>query len=304
MSGPITKKFVVESYSTFFYCKINTYINKDNIISANFIFGKKDICYLSITIDNIEDQTGKINVMDYYESCILNGSLDYGEEMYQYIQTALYTFHTQFPNIEKLTFTDNNHIHFTINASNKQYTEYTDSMFKNIDYICEVKLADDCIFKHIQTYYEKYFGARLPEEEYTKYRISINDIDLPHCVPFICMNDLIYGFEKYKEIYESSSTPREFIRNLREKYGEKYCYEVGPWFHKYIRMLHLYIPNYDWYIEPNNIECPKKYNIFSTDSCDITYDIFKVRENDFYVISSMGNGTCLGFYEDFMSDDE
>jgi hypothetical protein len=99
MSGPITKKFVVESYSTFFYCKINTYINKDNIISANFIFGKKDICYLSITIDNIEDQTGKINVMDYYESCILNGSLDYGEEMYQYIQTALYTFHTQFPNI-------------------------------------------------------------------------------------------------------------------------------------------------------------------------------------------------------------
>lgn len=304
MTESNTQKFIVESYSTFFYCEIYTKIDIDNITFSRFIFGKTDVCYLSITINNVEETTGKINTIDYYKQCATNGSLDYTPEMYQYIQTALYTFHTQFPNIEKLTLVDDYHIHFEINAKNKQYIEAIDPLFKNTDYICEIKLSDDCIFRHIQTYYEKYFGAQLPDEEYKKYRKSINDIDLPHCFPFMCMNDLIYGFEKYKEIYESSSTPREFIKKLREKYGEKYCFEVGPWIHKYIRMLNLYIPTYDWYIEPKNINCPENYNIYSTDKTEIEYDIMKERENDFYVISSMGNGSCLGFYKDFMNDDE
>ena len=290
-----TQQFIINAYDTRFYCKIIFFKNEKSIISANMYFGKKNEFYISFILDNILEKKGRIINIKYYKQ-LLNNNEEYSEEMYQFIQTAIHTFNIQFPNIEHLIFTDNSYIHFTKDVENIEKIEDID--------MCQIKLAYDCIIKYNTTYYEKYFEAFLEDEEYKKYRNSLNILDLPINYPFEVITDFIDGMNKYEEIYNSSLTHRGFIKSLVNTYKKEYYFEVSEWFDKYFRILNLSLPSCEWYITPNNIKCPYNYNIISTNIYDTIYnfdDIIEKRQHNFYINSSSGTYvSILGYYKDFI----
>lgn len=240
------RKFLVKSGNTSYYCKVSPLKNYDETVSATVSFGGKDQYCIVIALDNIKKTTGYIDRVEYNKACVKDGSLLQNKGLFEHINTCLYTFSKHFPDITTLYVTDDSHIY--CQEGTKAY---------------HLSLAHDYILKYNQTYYEKKYGAQLPSDVYEKYKTSLQVLDEP-LKNYEFSVQFVPQLESYKEIYESSSSPRNFLQTLREIYKDRYCYEVGPWLHKYMKALHINIYEKEWFINPQNITRPKNYTISTT----------------------------------------
>jgi hypothetical protein len=179
----------IKGYDTTLICKY-----KKNTL---FFFNSEDKHCVSVDVDTKHD-TAYVNV--------LNGTSE------EQTHIALYTATQLIPSILKLILLDNCAIEYV--DGSKLYT---------------LNLASEYIFKYNQTWYEKTFGALLPEPIYKDYKDSLYLLDEPLRV--IKDDDDMQYMNKYQDIYLSSKSPRDFITKLRNIYGDKYCMEVGPWLH-------------------------------------------------------------------------
>ncbi len=240
------RKFLVKTGNTSYYCKVTPNKNYDSTVRATVSFGGKDQYCIVIALRDITKTTGYIDRVEYNKACVKDGSLAKGEGMQQLVKTCLYTMSVLFPKITTLYLHDDSHIY--CQEGTKAY---------------HLSLAHDSILKYNQTYYEKNYGAQLPDNIYELYKESLQVLDNP----LDTYDDDIKNVPQlasYKEIYDSSTSPRNFLQTLREIYKDRYCYEVGPWLHKYMDALHINIHEKEWFINPKNITKPKNYNISTT----------------------------------------
>ncbi len=240
------RKFLVKAFDKSFYCKVSPFQNYNKTISAIVSFGGKDQYCVVIALKDITKDTGYIDHVEYNKACVKDGSLVPNKGLSDLVNTCLYTLSKQFPNITTLYLTDDSHI----------YCQEGSKTHK-------LSLAHDYILKYNQTYYEKRYGAQLPADVYEKYKTSLQVLDEP-----LISHDYIIQFvpqlTSYKEIYDSSTSPRNFLQTLRTLYGVRYCYEVGPWLRTYMNNLKINIHEKEWFIIPQNIARPKNYTITTT----------------------------------------
>lgn len=246
------RKFLVKSGNNSFYCKVSPFQNYNSnststpTVRATISFGGNDQYCLVIALPDITKDHGYIDRVEYNKACVKDGSLTPREGMQQFVSTCLYTMTRLFPNIKNLNLKDDSRI----------YCQEGSKTHK-------LSLAHDYILKYNQTYYEKKYIAQLPPPLYEKYKESLNVLDAP-LDPYEFQVQRFPQLLPYQEIYTSSSSPRMFLQALRTAYNDQYCFEVGPWLHKYMDMLQIKIYEDDWFIMPHNLGKPTNYTIRKT----------------------------------------
>ena len=91
-----------------------------------------------------------------------------------------------------------------------------------------------------------------------KFLKSLDILDKP-CEPY---NSIIHSFtpiKRYKTEYEAASSPRDFIKRLREKGKEEYCLEVHAWIFHYMTYLDIKLHHDEWYIPADTINPPPDF---------------------------------------------
>lgn len=275
------RKFLVKTGNTSYYCKVTPNKNYDSTVRATVSFCGKDQSCVMISLRDITKNIGYIHKIDYNQSCVKDGSLLQNKGLFEHINTCLYTFSKHFPDITTLYVTDDSHIYCQEDTNE-----------------CHLSLAHDYILKYNQTYYEKKYGAQLPADVYEKYKTSLQELDEP-LVPYEYHIQILPQLESYKEIYESSSSPRNFLQTLREIYKDRYCYEVGPWLRKYLeRTLHVTHYEKEWFINPQNITRPKNYTISTTTNSIHGGGTRKQRKPQNFTLAPYDDfeGSCLGYW--------
>jgi len=160
-----------------------------------------------------------------------------------------------------------------------------------------ISLAYETILKYNQTWYQQKCGAVLPgfvswaepsnvtplpdhmidipmlinrkpmvmrvvrESIMAYYLDSLKVLDEP-CRPWevYAKGDMhIDGILPYREIYENSSSPRDFIQRLRDSLGKDYCITVHKWFNHYIRQLGIKDFKDNWIIPVEHVPTPPDF---------------------------------------------
>lgn len=247
----MSKVYKIRGYDMNIYCKVSSFTKYSGEIAYTLSFGgKNEFCLIS----KINSNSPKFCYIDRVEknsSCVIDGTLEEKGGTEILVKLAIWTIHTLFPDVTIFTFNDNSHI----------YCQEGSKLYK-------LSLSYDYILKHNQTWYQNKFGAKLPhivrhegekpiDELFTE---SLQILDHP-LEPFDNIKITCKSFIENQNIYNSSSSPRDFINNLRIKYGKEYCFKVGEWLTSY--MMYLGINLYDefWFIDTESIIKPPKYNI-------------------------------------------
>jgi hypothetical protein len=237
-------KYAVNGFGNSFYCKV-TELDARGSVFYSFAFGGKDTFCFIAAMDPNKDYIPYIDRVEYNESCVKEGSLDEVGGTAQLVKCALWTMKTLFPHITKFKLLDDSYIY--CKRGSKE---------------AKMSLAYDMIFKRNHTWYEDKFKAYLPSTLMEEYKTSVLTIDKP-LAPFQYVSNIIPKIHKYKEEYESSSTPREFIQAIRNKYGKKYCFELD-WLVQYSEMLGIQYFKHAWEIDIMDVHKPDGYELFTS----------------------------------------
>ena len=233
-----TRYYDVSGFDIPFFCKVSTLENPyKNYTKKTISFGGPGTFCITIAVINTLNGVAYIANVDYNEKCTKTHNLEQHKGTYRLVKTALWATRLLFPEITKFTLQDDSHIYCV--KGSKEY---------------KADLASDYIFKYNETWYEKNFGARLPESEYNAYKISLDTLDAP--LHAIDKKEQSY-LDEFKDIYYASSSPRNFINNMRATWKNAFCMKVGPWLHNYLMSLGIDIPNThksNWFIDVANIE--------------------------------------------------
>jgi hypothetical protein len=237
-----TYNYKIEAFNKEFYCIVKAIKKYNNTVFATISFGVNNKYCVIININNVKDTIGYIDRVEYNKLCVLDGSLERTSGTPQFVSACLYTIKLLFPRITILTLKDDSKIYCKDNTK-----------------LHNLSLAHNYIIKYNETYYEKNFGAQLPDTQYNLYRNSLKILDLSSIdYNDINNNDKVY-LQKYKNIYIDSKSPRNFIQKLQNIYGQQYCFEVGPWLHNYmINVLNINTYKDEWFINLYNIDKPIK----------------------------------------------
>lgn len=232
-----TKWYEVAGYDNIFICKIEKLINPySDIASYTLTFGGPDKFCATISMRSDTPHMAYIDYVEYDEKCAKAHILEVHQGTYKLMSTFLHFTSHLFPEIRRFTLIDDSHIYCV--KGSKEY---------------KMDLAADYIFKYDATWYEKKFGARLPKDIYDDYKLSLYNLDGP--LKEISDDSPTY-IREYKDIYMASSSPREFIANMRQKYGESYCMKIAPWLHNYLFSIGIVAPrrsNTQWFIDVGGI---------------------------------------------------
>jgi hypothetical protein len=261
--------YKVQGFDLSFYCKkseINIGMSNYKCV-LSFGAGMKKFCMTAFYDKQKNPTTIYINNVENNDLCVSKGLLsNYDKGTVKLVKTALYVIKTEFPEITKLTLKDDSQI----------YCEKGSKMFK-------MSMSYDYILKYNESWYQKHFNAILPgfiSKNYisnkvnivlepnsimNKYVSSLHVLDEPN-IDYSLIRDSFPQFEQYKDIYESSKTPRDFIQQLRTKLGEKYCFLVGSWLNHYMIFLQIKLSPDDWYILTSTIKEVPNYKIDELDS--------------------------------------
>jgi len=243
--------YKISAYGLNLYCKITEVGRFPYFYNCTLSFGTgmKKFCVVAaynmkkpyeIYIDRVEKN----------DKCVLDDNLSsYSEGTAKFFKAALWTLKRMYPHVLQYTLRDDSNFPCNGNA------ESSDTM----------PMACDYIVKYNQTWYQKKFGAVLPDSAnsnslWTKYNNSLVNLDqqLPH---FLSIRDRIPNADDYKEEYEAAKSPREFINSLREKLKKRYCNIVGKWLAGYIHSLGINIFYDSWYIPHEAIVEPEGFSI-------------------------------------------
>ena len=237
------KKYIVSALDKKFYCKITLIPQYNKPPAYSLSFGGKDTYCIIIAIDN---NIGYIDRVEHDEKCVKDGSLEETGASIKLVKACLWTVKMLFPEIIKLTLKDDSNIN--CKKGSKEF---------------KLSLSYDYIIKYNQTWYEKHFGAVLPSNNTIEYKKSLEVLD-EELKSFNLISSRFEYILPYKDIYLSSSTPRQFIQNLRNVYGDQYCFEVGGWLSRYMELLTVEIFKNKWYIPIEHVKNIQNYSIEET----------------------------------------
>jgi hypothetical protein len=264
--------YKVSGYGLNLYCKITEYGIDTDDYKCTMAFGNgfKKFCFVAaysskspyeIYIDRVERK----------DNCIINNSLSRFEEgTVKLVKLALWAMTKLYPHVIKYTFKDDAQI--PCDGENSK-----DTMHLGFDYI----------IKYNETWYQNKFNAELPgyiskskdgiitiikseknslmDNVYSSFKVLDEDL-----VPIELISDLIPFIINYKEEYNLSKTPREFINKLRIKLGKKYCNIVGKWLNNYMFYLKIDIEMNKWYILKRNITEPFTFSMKKMSSTNVS----------------------------------
>jgi hypothetical protein len=275
------------------YCKIIEYgINTDNYkCTMLFGTGMRKFC-LTASYNKKNQYEIYIDRVEKQDICILDSRLsNVGDGTAKLVKIALWTMKQLYPHVKQYTFIDTSQIHCDGEHSK-------DTMHMGYDYI----------LKYNKTWYQKKFKAELESEEYAeKLNKSLKALD-EEIVPLDLIKDIFPDFiEKYKQEYESSNTPRDFINKLRKKHGKEYCNIVGQWLNRYMKYLRINIYPESWLIKEENIIKPTKFKATKLSPSDVTTRLNRIsggkrtRKQYKYCIMNnciIGGSDIIGVYND------
>ena len=210
------KKFIVCAYRKKFYAKLTDTIDKGRHLYTFSLGGKHKYC-ITIALKPDAPEDGYIDTMEYNKACVKDGTLEHREGTSHLGKTALWVFHSLFPQVKRFTLIDDSHI----------YCEEGSKQFK-------LNLAYDSILKHNKTWYEDKLNAQLPEPLMKLYKDSCSILDKP-LDPFDFIIQRNENLKPYEKEYKESNSPRDFLNRLRTNLGHQYCFEVGKWLSGYFR---------------------------------------------------------------------
>jgi len=240
----MNKQYLVKGFRKEFIAK--TYFIRNDYsdsLSGTYTFGGKDEVCVVIALKDIRSDSAYIDRIEYNNACVKDGSLEQGTGTFQMITLGLWTFHTLFPSIAKLEFIDDSHI----------YCEEGSKVYK-------LNLAYDYIIKYNQTWYQRLFRALLPEQYMLDYMKSLQVLDEP-LRPFELQKLSMTYLIPYETIYKRSTSPRDFIQNLRSHYKKSYCFEVGAWIDRYFMTLRVNTFKQHWYINIDLLSTSSDFKI-------------------------------------------
>lgn len=262
---PKTTGYIITGYDIKVYCKLTeTNIEEPNYKCViSFGTGMKKWCITAL-YDNTKPTEIYIDRVENNDLCLIGGKLhNYEKGTVKLVKVALYTIKYLFPDINKINLHDDSQI----------YCDETNKMFK-------LSLSYDYILKYNESWYQKNFSAELPgfiSKEYMngikfskiisepdtlmeKYCISLKELDTP-IMPYPLIINIFSQFSEYKDEYESSNTPREFISALRKKLKNDFCFKVGKWLNQYMLFLQIKLSPEYWYIQTKNIVSVTNFTI-------------------------------------------
>jgi hypothetical protein len=255
----------VYGYGMKLYCKITEYgIDTPNYkCSMAFGTGFKKFCVVA-AYDCKKPYEIYIDRVEKKDKCTINNSLSsFLEGSVNFVKVSLWAMTKLYPHVEKYTFKDDSQIY--CDGENSK-----DTMHLGFDYI----------LKYNETWYQSKFGAELPgfiskhknkntgliviKSDKNSLMKSVYDsfksLD-EELVPIELVSDLIPYILDYKQEYNMSKTPREFINKLRKKLGNKYCNNVGKWLNNYMLYLKIDIEMGKWYIPKESIIQPSEFSM-------------------------------------------
>jgi hypothetical protein len=311
-SKPIVIGFIITGFNMKLYCKkTETGVGTDNYkCILSFGSGMKKFCLVAM-YDNKKPDEMYIDRVENNDLCLIEGKLtNFKKGMVKLIKIALFTIKTLFPKITKLSLHDDSQI----------YCDETNKMFK-------LSLSYDYIIKYNQSWYQKNFNAILPgflSKEYIKnkeypiilsepntlmdnYTKSLLILDEP-LIDYSLITNIFYQISEYKDIYESSSCPRDFINKLRTNLGNDFCFKIDKWLNQYMLFLKIKLSPEYWFIRSSNIESIPNFtiNILRNNTARKVFSGGKTQKNSKYVkkgytIIQDSNFTesFLGSYNDY-----
>ncbi len=255
-------------------CKMTEYgKNTENYMSTmSFGTGAKKYCIIASYSLNKPSEI-YIDRVERKEACVLGRSLNSFEEgTIKLFKIALWTMKQLYPGVIKFTLKGDSQIYCDGEGTK-------DTMYLSYDYI----------LKYNETWYQKKFNAELPgfisksaTNELPGFISKSATNNITHVIsqkdsimslvyesfkildekitPLPLLSDLLPVLLNYKDEYNTSNTPREFINKLRQKLGKKYCNIVGKWLNGYMSYLKIDIQMDKWYILDKYIIKPDKYS--------------------------------------------
>lgn len=246
--------YKVKGYSMDIYCKVSKFPQYGGGFKNTISFGGKNSFCLVSKISDDKPSVCYIDRVERNSACVIDGTLEEKGGTEILVKIALWTIKQLFPEVKRFTLQDDSNILCEKNGK-----------------IHKISLGFDYIIKYNQTWYQSKFNAKLPNVAIHLDDMPINDefnnslkiLDQPlqkfDTIPLT--NSL---FISTKEIYNSSSTPRNYINNLRSVYGNNYCFMVSEWFSHYMGYLGIKLHQDLWYIDADSIEEPDKFTIQET----------------------------------------
>jgi hypothetical protein len=185
-----------------------------------------------------------IDRVEFDEFCSASGKLQENKGIETILKCALWFTLQKYPTLRRFTLEDDSHI-YCIKKSRQH----------------KLSLSYDYIVKYGQTWYEKKFGATLPEITLYDYKKSQDVLDKPPA-PFESISKSISGLKSHEELYRSAKSPREFIDSLRTSMGHHtYCMEVGKWLTHYMELLNVQNFKREWFIPADIVKKPSEYEM-------------------------------------------
>jgi hypothetical protein len=236
----------IKAYDIHIYCKLSEAFKDTSNYICTISFGSKhnQFC-LTALYKQTNPKEIYIDRVQHNDQCVVDGSLqDFKNGTIKIVSTALWFMKNHFKEVERFTLNDDSHIE----------CERGKAVYK-------LRLAYDYILKYNQTWYENKFNAVLPsigdDSLYDKYKKSLSILDAP-LYPYSIVKDRFMS-QDYEEIYNLSSSPRDFLDRLRKTLGTNYCFNVAKWLHNYMLFLQINLYQTEWCIMKDTITKPEGY---------------------------------------------
>ena len=228
-------KYMVRANGSEYYCKVTeVVINNDAIYTFSF-GGKGAYCF-----------TALMSYTKNYIPRITNVEFNTAADTVDLVKAALWTMKRLFKHIDKFTLMDDSHIICDLN-----------------DRLYKLSLAYDYILKRNKTWYQYHFKASLPGALAGLYTKSLDVLDEP-CEQYKYIIMHVTAISNYKEAYISATSPRTFVKKLRDIYGENYCKEVYSWLSLYMSYIGVKLYKEDWFINASDVTEPNNYELFTS----------------------------------------
>ena len=282
--------YTILGYGMKTYCKVENTTYDDpvhNKTSYSFGSGRRSFC-MTAACKSLSTHAIYIDRVENHQDCLLDQKklVDVEEGTAKLVRIGLYTMHILNPAIEKFTLTDDSHLYCNGGTSGPK-----------------MSLAYESILKYNQTWYQQKYGAVLPgflsrsvspmNEEKNNYEsipIFINEIDIIFyvikdsvmsvylkslaildlsCEPFDSIITSFSAIKSYRAEYNAASSPRDFMKRLREKYSKaQYCLEGFRWYRAYMEYMGIKLYDDAWYIPVNALQKQDDYNMIHKENLD------------------------------------
>jgi len=268
------------------YCKITQYEYADgkrNKYTFSFGTGPQRYCMI-VSIDGRDYQTAYIDRVDRLEKCSTGVKLtDIVDAMGKFVPLGLYAIKKMCPWVSRFTLKDDSKI-------------ICDGVRGP-----SIGMAYDYLIKYNMTWYQKKFGAQLDglvtgrgdadgdgdgdekgietlslsldggkqvdvrvvkDSLMYQHLRSLEVLDQP-CREFALLRDHFPELEAFRDVYEASSSPRDFITRVRTGFSDpaSFCRGVSRWFDRYMSSLRILLFMDSWFIPSEGIVEPEGFAV-------------------------------------------